>query len=701
MPVSAINRPLPSTLDNSKVQQFVQDMQAGAVFTPIEVAWVQDNWDNYYFAFGGCHRWAAVKQLGLPTIRARLIRDGMAAQHLQKQGLDEADAQRLATAFSEKLSPPLTEPAAIDDFLAKFAALKTPLALTDWCACFVRCAELLSLAPATVQHHLEKLSDVMGVGGEALVAALLKTPSLLLHDPADIGEKVAALQAVMALPEDKASVELIIERFSRYPAILARSVDALEAQLSGLAGLLGCDIQRAARLAFKVPALAAASNEELSQHMALLEQLLGIEQEAVRGLVLRQPSLLARTSEGLSGKVEAYAELFGADAVGKALAGAPQLLTMKVDAVKVRHELLASLAALQPAWTAQLGEASKETLAVWLCSSEKKLRRLEVANGSPRLARLPLFRLLSHSEGRWADEVARAGGAAGAAADEGEEGADDAGEHQGTGSRQKRARGGRRERERKEKAAARAAAAAERSEQPRSSAAPAASAAGSAPAAAPAAAAAGGGDAAGKPKRPRGGRRERERRERIARREAAGKDGGEGDEQHGDDFGADYEPRATAAAGKAASTEQAASGNGVGGGASAERPRRSRGGRREREKRERREARAGAAGGAAGGSAAAAADDEDVEDGAAGASAGDGSGSGRDFGAGFGPGGEGAADGDGDCGTHSGDGSGEGGGQRPKRATRGGRREREKRERLAARLAAATATAAAAAALDA
>lgn len=37
----------------------------------------------------------------------------------------------------------------------------------------------------------------------------------------------------------------------------------------------------------------------------------------MRGLVLRQPSLLARTSEGLSGKVEAYAELFGADAVGK------------------------------------------------------------------------------------------------------------------------------------------------------------------------------------------------------------------------------------------------------------------------------------------------------------------------------------------------------------------------------------------------
>jgi uncharacterized ParB-like nuclease family protein len=33
-----------------------------------------DNGQNYYFAFGGCHRWAAIKQLGLPTTRARLIR---------------------------------------------------------------------------------------------------------------------------------------------------------------------------------------------------------------------------------------------------------------------------------------------------------------------------------------------------------------------------------------------------------------------------------------------------------------------------------------------------------------------------------------------------------------------------------------------------------------------------------------------------
>jgi hypothetical protein len=52
----------------------------------------------------------------------------------------------------------------------------------------------------------------------------------------------------------------------------------------------------------------------------------------------------------------------------QAVAGAPQLLTMKVDAVRARHELLTSLAALQPSWASQLAEASQETLAVWLCS---------------------------------------------------------------------------------------------------------------------------------------------------------------------------------------------------------------------------------------------------------------------------------------------------------------------------------------------
>jgi sulfiredoxin len=30
--------------------------------------------ENFYFAFGGCHRWEAAKRLGLATIPAKVIR---------------------------------------------------------------------------------------------------------------------------------------------------------------------------------------------------------------------------------------------------------------------------------------------------------------------------------------------------------------------------------------------------------------------------------------------------------------------------------------------------------------------------------------------------------------------------------------------------------------------------------------------------
>ncbi len=38
--------------------------QAGEELTPIEVAWVERPEGHYYFAFGGCHRWAAHTEVG-------------------------------------------------------------------------------------------------------------------------------------------------------------------------------------------------------------------------------------------------------------------------------------------------------------------------------------------------------------------------------------------------------------------------------------------------------------------------------------------------------------------------------------------------------------------------------------------------------------------------------------------------------------
>lgn len=98
VPMRVIHRPLQSFTDEQKagasghshagmrlpattkeaaclqVQTFVKQMQAGHNFTPIEILWVQRGEDDYYFAFGGCHRWQAHERLGKSTIKARLVK---------------------------------------------------------------------------------------------------------------------------------------------------------------------------------------------------------------------------------------------------------------------------------------------------------------------------------------------------------------------------------------------------------------------------------------------------------------------------------------------------------------------------------------------------------------------------------------------------------------------------------------------------
>ncbi|WVQ85892.1 hypothetical protein IAT38_008060 [Cryptococcus sp. DSM 104549] len=81
VPMRVIHRPLPSELDEEKVKSFMEEMERGDSFTPIEVVKVKaplkDNPiagpQTFYFAMGGCHRYEATKRLKWETIRARII----------------------------------------------------------------------------------------------------------------------------------------------------------------------------------------------------------------------------------------------------------------------------------------------------------------------------------------------------------------------------------------------------------------------------------------------------------------------------------------------------------------------------------------------------------------------------------------------------------------------------------------------------
>jgi sulfiredoxin len=101
IPMKYIIRPIQPQLDEEKVKHFMdqiqvcsfsgftpfafslqhislwlllQDEEKRKQFTPVDILWVETEKGNYYYCFGGCHRFEAHKRLGLPTIRAKVMK---------------------------------------------------------------------------------------------------------------------------------------------------------------------------------------------------------------------------------------------------------------------------------------------------------------------------------------------------------------------------------------------------------------------------------------------------------------------------------------------------------------------------------------------------------------------------------------------------------------------------------------------------